>query len=83
MKKILFNALRHLWIPLLTIGVAFAQDLSPKAIRIIVPFAPGGSNDIVGRSMAQQLSTRLKRNVFIENKPGAGGSMGADLVAHA
>jgi len=64
-------------------GASFAPSNAPKSIRIVVPFAPGGSNDIVGRSMAQQLTARLKRNVYIENKPGAGGSMGADLVAHA
>lgn len=54
-----------------------------KAIRIVVPFAPGGSNDIVGRAVAQQLSTRMSRNVYVDNKPGAGGSIGAEMVARA
>ncbi len=58
-----------------------AQESKP--IRIIVPFAPGGSNDIVGRSMAQQLGTRLKRSVIVDNMPGAGGAIGSSTVARA
>jgi tripartite-type tricarboxylate transporter receptor subunit TctC len=58
-----------------------AQDNKP--LRIVVPFAPGGSNDIVGRSIAQQLTSRLKRSVIVENRPGAGGAMGTELVARA
>ena len=61
---------------------AHAQD-TPKPIRIVVPFAPGGSNDIVARAIAQQLTVRLGRNVYIENRPGGGGTLGAELVARA
>ena len=60
---------------------ALAQESKP--IRIVVPFATGGSNDIVGRSMAQQLSTRLKRSVIADNVPGAGGAIGSAMVARA
>ncbi len=73
---------------LLTVGAtlplqqAYAQE-SAKPIRIIVGFAPGGSNDIVGRTMAQQLSIRLKRSVVVENVPGAGGAIGSSMVARA
>jgi tripartite-type tricarboxylate transporter receptor subunit TctC len=63
-------------------GQALAQE-SAKPIRIVVPFAPGGSNDIVGRTMAQQLSIRLKRSVVVENVPGAGGAIGSAMVARA
>lgn len=66
----------------LPVGQVHAQDTA-KPIRIIVPFAPGGSNDIVGRTMAQQLSTRLKRSVVVENMPGAGGAIGSAMVARA
>ena len=62
-------------------GLAQAQD--GKTVRIIVPFAPGGSNDIVARSMAQQLTTRLKRSVIVENMAGAGGAIGSSAVARA
>jgi tripartite-type tricarboxylate transporter receptor subunit TctC len=48
-----------------------------------VGFAPGGSNDIVARALAQELSSRLGTSVIVENKPGAGGTLGADLAAHA
>lgn len=58
-------------------------DANLKPLRIIVPFAPGGSNDIVGRALATELSIKLKRNVFIENRPGAGGVMGTEMGAHA
>ncbi len=54
-----------------------------KIIRIVIPFPPGGSNDIVGRALAQLLQTRTRRNFVVENKPGAGGSLGADAVARS
>jgi len=61
----------------------WAQDNSTKPIKIIVPFPPGGSNDIVGRAVAQQLTARTKRNIIIENRPGAGGVLGAEAVSRA
>lgn len=66
-------------------GATGAQtpDTSSRPIKIVVPFAPGGSNDMVGRSIAQQLTIRLKRTVVVENRPGAGGAIGAESVARA
>jgi tripartite-type tricarboxylate transporter receptor subunit TctC len=58
-------------------------DVNSKPLRIIVPFSPGGSNDIVGRALASELSNKLGRNVFIENRPGAGGVMGTEMAAHS
>ena len=61
---------------------SFAQETAlPKVIRLIVPFSPGASNDLFGRALAQRLSARLGTTVIVENKPGAGGTIGAEAVA--
>ena len=61
-------------------GSAHAQS-SPKAIQVIVPFAPGGSADGIGRLIATELGARLGRQAIVEHKPGAGGSLGLTLAA--
>jgi len=59
-----------------------AQSSWPaKTLRIIVPYPPGGSSDIIARSISQPLSDALKQSVIVENKAGANGNLGADLVA--
>jgi tripartite-type tricarboxylate transporter receptor subunit TctC len=67
--------------PLLVAAPAVAADWPGRPIRIIVPFAPGGTLDVAARSMAVTLTESLKQPVIVENKPGAGGSIGATFVA--
>lgn len=60
-----------------------AQDYPNKPIRLIVPFATGGGNDAVARVVAQQLGVELKQSVIVENRPGAGGAVGAETAARS
>jgi tripartite-type tricarboxylate transporter receptor subunit TctC len=62
---------------------ASAQSYPDKAIRIIVPFSAGGAADILVRLLAQSLSERLGQPVIVDNKPGANGVIGTEVVAHA
>jgi tripartite-type tricarboxylate transporter receptor subunit TctC len=64
-------------------GSAAAQDYPSRAIRLIIPFPPGGSNDVVGRIIANQLGEKLGKQVFVDNRAGAGGVVGTDLAARA
>ncbi|RIJ00693.1 tripartite tricarboxylate transporter substrate binding protein [Achromobacter sp. K91] len=67
------------WLP------AWAQpgDWPTRAVRIIVPYPPGGSSDIIARILAPRLADALKQTVVVENKPGANGNLGAGLVVQA
>ena len=62
---------------------ATAQDWPAKPVRMVVPFAAGGTTDITARVVAEQLTQVLKQSVIIENKAGAGGNIGATEVARA
>jgi tripartite-type tricarboxylate transporter receptor subunit TctC len=66
----------------LTTAVA-ARDYPTKSVRILVPFSPGGFNDIVARLLAMQLSERLGKQFVVENKTGAGGAVAGELAANA
>lgn len=67
----------------LATSVTFAQAFPSKPIKIIVPFAPGGSTDIVARIMASKMSKTIGQPVIVENRAGAGGSIGAAEIAKA
>ena len=62
---------------------AQAQAYPNKPIRLIVPFAPGGTNDVLARMVATQLSGTLSQNVIVDNRPGFQGVIGTDLAAKA
>jgi tripartite-type tricarboxylate transporter receptor subunit TctC len=68
---------------LASIGGASALDYPTRPVRWVVGFAPGGSNDIIARLIGQRLSERLGQQFVIENKPGAGGNIGAESVINA
>jgi tripartite-type tricarboxylate transporter receptor subunit TctC len=63
--------------------IAAAQTYPSKPVRLIVPFPPGGSNDIVGRLIGHELTSRLKQQVVIDNRGGAGGMIGTELAANS
>lgn len=77
--------LKHIIGAMLAVGVASAvgQEFPAKPIRMIVPFAPGGPNDVLGRIVAQKMSEQMGQQVIIDNRSGAGGSTGTALAASA
>jgi tripartite-type tricarboxylate transporter receptor subunit TctC len=64
-------------------GLARAQALPARPLRLVIPFTAGGSNDIVGRMIAEAMGTRLGQPIVVENRGGAGGVIGNDVVAKA
>lgn len=84
---------RSLWSRRLSLGTLLGLALTPvvglaeewprKAITLVVPFPPGGSNDVVARLVADSLRKRLGQTVVVDNKPGANGALGVDAVLRA
>ena len=72
-----------LFISFLLSASVFAQAYPSKPIRYIVPFPPGGSSDLIARAIAPKMSERLGQPIVVENRPGAGGMLGVDVVAKA
>jgi len=66
---------------LLCPAAAMAQDFPNKTIRLIVPFPPGGPNDIIARVVGKRMSEILNQTIIIDNRAGQGGVLGTDLVA--
>jgi tripartite-type tricarboxylate transporter receptor subunit TctC len=63
--------------------IAAADAYPARAVRVIVPFAPGGQTDVIARLLSQKLSEHLGQQFYVENKPGAGGNIGTGLAAQA
>jgi tripartite-type tricarboxylate transporter receptor subunit TctC len=74
---------RFIWILLLVAGNALAQAWPTKPVRVIVTFSPGGSSDIVARLVAIPLQAELGQSIIVDNKPGAGGTIGGLEAANA
>jgi len=72
-----------LCLPLAATAADAVKDFPLRPIRLVTPFAPGGSTDAVGRLLQPKLSERLGQNVIIENRPGAGGMIGSAMVARS
>jgi len=71
-------------LPLASVTVAVhAQSYPARAVRLIVPFPPGGPNDVLGRVVAQKLTEQMAQQVVVDNRGGAGGIIGAELAARA
>ncbi|MDQ8727395.1 tripartite tricarboxylate transporter substrate binding protein [Bradyrhizobium sp. LHD-71] len=66
-----------------SLTASFAQDYPNKPIRLVVPYPPGSGTDIVGRLLAQQLKENLGQTVYVDNRPGAGATIGTASVAKA
>src|SRR5688572_6185444 len=62
---------------------ALAQQYPARAVRLVVPFAPGGSTDVLGRIVGQRLSESVGQPVIVDNRPAGGGTVGSDVVAKA
>src|SRR5262245_6859395 len=71
-----------MWMGLATAG-AWAQPYPNKPVLIVVPFAPGGATDVVTRVVAQRLSELWSQSIVVDNRAGAGGNIGGDIVAKA
>lgn len=77
-----FSIAAPLALALLSFG-AVAQSYPSKTVRVVIPWPPGGSNDVVGRLVMQKLTEAMGQQFIIDNRPGAAGSIGADVVAKA
>ena len=81
--KTVFKFVSAVSLSTLAMGTAFAQAYPSKPVKLIVPFAPGGFTDVVARILGQKLAVSMGQQFVIENKAGAGSTIGTDFVAKA
>ena len=77
------NRLTFALLLLIAMGAAAAQSYPTHPVRMIVPYAAGGASDVTARIVAAGLSERLKQQIVVENRTGAGGAIGAEVAAKA
>ena len=63
--------------------IAFSQSFPTKPIRLVIPFPPGGGNDVLGRLIAQAMTEQMGQSIIVDNRSGAGGNIGTENVAHS
>ncbi len=83
MSNLLLRLTKAALVLLALTSAAAADDYPNRPVRLIIPFPPGGSNDVVGRMVANQLSAKLGQQVFVDNRGGAGGTIGTEACAVA
>jgi tripartite-type tricarboxylate transporter receptor subunit TctC len=81
MMRLIAAAALGAWCLVAASPAVFAQSYPTRPVRVIVPFAAGGQSDVIGRIVAQKYGERLGQQFVVDNRPGAGGSIGADAVA--
>ena len=79
--RLLIHSIATVAATALSIGGVSAHTFTGKTIRIIVPYAPGGTSDILARALPNKVGESLGATVVVDNKPGANGVLGSDLVA--
>jgi tripartite-type tricarboxylate transporter receptor subunit TctC len=83
MNKLLTQALIAIGLMFASLSFALAQGYPNKPIRLIVPFPPGGGNDVIGRIIAQKLTERFGQQVVVDNRAGANGIVGLQALMQA